>query len=337
MKKIMDLKVGELIELGDGAVYKVLDKEMVKQEIKNLDSFWMILDDNPEKAYSIYSVEFDDEGNLDYFSLYGEDFYDLYDERITFVMKLDDKYPGALEFMIFNRQCEIDRIVKEMDEIYDYQRRSVLQLTIEGLKAQINYLEKRLERARWQKVGAYARTTVEYEDSDVKLPAGSTVKLNSYTDYTCKGSDGFHDGPERWDCYILDRADEFEHWRDVKKIEFNSDHLEPVGIDDQERIEEYRNVIANKFLEILSKIETSKAERFERFSKEERCKIKIGTEWGSSVYLSGGPYRYDLEYFEADKKGMIEFLKALARNASEETHKKSIEKALEEAQDIEIT
>lgn len=34
MKKIMDLKVGELIELGDGAVYKVLDKEMVKQEIK---------------------------------------------------------------------------------------------------------------------------------------------------------------------------------------------------------------------------------------------------------------------------------------------------------------
>ncbi|MDT2260663.1 hypothetical protein P7H06_15695 [Paenibacillus larvae] len=109
-------------------------------------------------------------------------------------MKLDDKYLGALEFMIFQQvQCEIDRIVKEMDEIYDYQRRSVLQLTIEGLKAQINYLEKRLERARWQKVGAYARTTVEYEDSDVKLPAG-TVKLNSYTDYTCKGSDGFR----RW-------------------------------------------------------------------------------------------------------------------------------------------
>ncbi|QHZ51209.1 hypothetical protein [Paenibacillus larvae] len=337
MKKIMDLKVGELIELGDGAVYEVLDKEMVEQEIENLDSFWMIVDDNPEKAYSIYSVEFDDEGNLDYFSVYGEDFYDIYDDSLTFLAKLDDKDPGVQEFMIFNRQREIDRISKELDEIYYHQRRGLLKLMIKGLEAQIEYLKKVLERNRWQKVGAYARTTVEYEDSDIKLPAGSIVKLKYYRDYTCKDNDGFHDGPERWDCYILDRADEFEHWRDVKKIEFNSDHLEPVGIDDQERIEEYRSKIARKFLDEIYKIETSQNKRFERFSKEERSQIKIGTEWVSSTYLSVGPYRYDLEYYEADRKGMIEFLKTLARHASDETHKTNIGKALEEAQDVEIT
>ncbi|ARF67201.1 hypothetical protein B7C51_04315 [Paenibacillus larvae subsp. pulvifaciens] len=132
MKKIMDLKVGELIELGDGAVYKVLDKEMVKQEIKNLDSFWMILDENPEKAYSIYSVEFDDEGNFDYFSVYGEDFYDIDDNSFVIVSKLDDKDPVVQEFMISNRQREVDRIAKEMDEIYDCQSRGSLKLMIKG-------------------------------------------------------------------------------------------------------------------------------------------------------------------------------------------------------------
>ncbi|ARF67202.1 hypothetical protein B7C51_04320 [Paenibacillus larvae subsp. pulvifaciens] len=201
----------------------------------------------------------------------------------------------------------------------------------QGLEDQIEYLKKVLERNRWQKVGAYARTAVSYEG----LPADSIVKLKSYEDCTFKDNDGFHDGPERWDCFILDRADELEdHWSYSRTIKINSDHLEPAGIDDQERIEEYRCKIAKKFLDEISKIETSEAERFERFSKEERSQIKIGTEWVSSTYLSVGPYRYDLEYFEADKKGIIEFLKALARYASEETHKKSIEKALEEARGL---
>lgn len=339
MKKIMDLKVGNLIEL-NGAVYCINDKKDIEQKLHSIEYSVLFLESpeevynqiTPGKLYDIRRVEYDDDGDVNWLTVWpnedglDENYYDLYDDSFVVVSQIYDDRPDMIEFMIFNRQSEVDRLTKELKEIHSCQQRELVELTIEGLKAQIGLLEKRLERAKWQKPGAYARTTVAYEDSDIELPAGSLVKIIGY--------DYFTNESVQFKCLILDRADEIEHWRDIEDIKINSDHLEPVGSEDQEGIEEYRKSIAIKLSEKIYKRETSDDEDFKQLSKSELSQIEIDREYELITCIDIGRFPYDIEYTEADKEGMISFLNTLKQHAKSEVFRKNIEKAIEEVQGL---
>lgn len=331
-------KIGNLIEI-DGAVYAVQNKEEIEHKLHSIEYSVLFIEDpfgddpeawdpqiTPGKIYDISRVEYDDDGDLNWLTVWpnedglDENYYNLYDDSFVIVSQEDEERPAIIEFMIFNRLSEIDKLTKVLENSFtSYHQRELVKLIINGLKAQIELLERRLERVKWQKVGNYALTTVPYRESEKTLPAGSLVKIDWFY---------YQDDMYWWSCLPLDGQTTFM---------VNPFHLEPVGEGDQERIADYRKKQALILAERINDREREDAcERdpdLSLFKEGQINRIELDIErweYDSTLGIKVGPYLY--EYFDADKNGMLSFLITLEQHVTSERVRKNIEKVKVEIQ-----
>jgi len=155
-------KMGNLIEL-NGKVFCIREKKEIEQNPHSME-YSVIFFELPEvdytritpgKVYDIRQVVCDDDGDIFWFTIWtddgdglSEEYHDIDGDSFVIVSQVYDDRHDTLEFMIYNRLSEVDLLTKEIKETRNCEHRELVELTIENLKAQIELLEKRLEKVQ---------------------------------------------------------------------------------------------------------------------------------------------------------------------------------------------